>query len=228
MGTGPRAHRPAQAECRFSHLHAGFVSRHRSVHTVLAEGASPGLGRPRRGAAGADPRNRQRPAGTGGSRCGPHAQPGTHPAVHLVRTRLEKGAGPGPGFADHLHPVASGTQAGGIRHRHLLSSQGTVRPGHGPEQHHGQSQLFGMAAGRSPGYRIAAVHGRGQAPPRHLFHRPPGRRPAHVLRDSVAGANPGLGAAPERHHQPAGPAVHGRDLRLLAAHGQPAVQGAPC
>ena len=160
MGPGARAHHPAEEQRRFPHLHAGFDAGTAGLHPGLAEGAAPGLGRPRRGAAGADPRHRQRPAGPGRHRRRPHAQPRAHPAVHHLRTRLEAGAGSGSGHADHLDPEPAGAQAGRFRRRHLLPAQGSLRPGHGAEQHHGRARICRLAAGRAAGRRHPAGHGR--------------------------------------------------------------------
>ena len=83
----------------------------------------------------------------------------------------------------------------------------------------------GWKASRSTSARCSA-HARGQAARRDLLDRAPGRRRAHVLR--LAAAQPGarLDAHAVRHDQPARAALHGRDLRLLPAGGQSAVEAA--
>ena len=72
----------------------------------------------------------------------------------------------------------------------------------------------------------AAAHARGQAARRDLLDRAPHRRRADVLR--LAAAQPGarLDAHAARHDEPARAALHGRDLRLLPAGRQPAVEDA--
>ena len=71
-----------------------------------------------------------------------------------------------------------------------------------------------------------AAHARGQAARGHLLHRAPQRRRAHVLRLAPAQPDARLDAHAVRHHQPARAALHGRDLRLLPAGGEPAVEDA--
>ena len=71
-----------------------------------------------------------------------------------------------------------------------------------------------------------AVRDRRQAARQHHFHLAPERRRAHVHRHAGAQRAGRVDAAPERHFQPAGAVLHGRDLRLLSAERKPAVQAA--
>ena len=73
--------------------------------------------------------------------------------------------------------------------------------------------------------RAAAQRGR-QAARCDLLDRAPLGRRAHVLRDAAAERGPGLDAWPVGHDQPAGAALHGRDLRLLPADGRAALEEA--
>ena len=66
----------------------------------------------------------------------------------------------------------------------------------------------------------------GQAARRHLLDRASQRRRADVLRLAPAQPGAGLDAHAVRHHEPARAALHGRDLRLLPAGGQSAVEDA--
>ena len=84
------------------------------------------------------------------------------------------------------------------------------------------SWLDGRAARRRP----PPLHRRRPAAGGDLLDRPPLRPRADVLRLAAAQPDPGLDADPLRHHQPAGDPLHGRDLRLPAAGGQPAVEAA--
>ena len=68
----------------------------------------------------------------------------------------------------------------------------------------------------------AAVHAGWQGPLRDRDHRPPVRRGAPVRHVARALQARHVDAPPERHHRPAGAAVHGRGRRLPAADRQPA------
>ena len=73
--------------------------------------------------------------------------------------------------------------------------------------------------------RPAALHRRGQAARVGHLDRAPRRPRAHVLRVAAAERTARLDADAARHDQPARAVLHGRDLRVLPAGGEPAVEG---
>ena len=81
-----------------------------------------------------------------------------------------------------------------------------------------------VASGRAARRRRSASRPRRQAAGLDRLDRPPGRSGADVLRLALAQRGPGLGAHPAGHDQPACAAVHGRDLRLLPARRDPALE----
>ena len=73
---------------------------------------------------------------------------------------------------------------------------------------------------------VDAVHARGQAARGHRLDRPPRRHRADARRVAAAQRAPRLDAEAGRHQLAARDALHGRGVRLSAAGGQPALEGA--
>ena len=226
LGRRAGAHPRAQGRGGFRHLHARLRGRPAGQHPQQLQGAPTGLGRRKRDAARAHPGHGVGPAGAGRHRGRPGAQPRAHPALQHPGERLA--AGQDLDIAKLILAV----QKPPFRQVGVFDVD-TFFP---------EKDRFGLAMAlnniiASPSFGAwmqgepldigrAAAHADRQAPPQHLLHRPPERCRAHVLRHHPAGANHQLDARPARHHQPARAALHGRDLRLLPADGQPAEQAA--
>ena len=118
-------------------------------------------------------------------------------------------------------PIAEGRRA---RPRGVLPGEGPLRAGDPAQQPPGRPGLRRLARGRAARHRRAAPHARRQAPRRDLLDRAPVRRRAHVLRLAAPERDARLDAGAVRHDQPAGAPLHGRDLRLLPAGREPAVE----
>ncbi len=88
------------------------------------------------------------------------------------------------------------------------------------------AQLCRLDRRRAARRRPAALHARGQAAAVDRVDRASVGRRANVLRHHFAQRDSELGAHAAGHFEPAGDSVHGRNLWLLPAHGQPAVQDA--
>ena len=80
--------------------------------------------------------------------------------------------------------------------------------------------------GEAAGHPAAALHLSGQATPGDLFHRASERCRAHVLRDAASEPDGRLDAGAIGNDEPACAPLHGRDLRILPAGGESAVEAA--
>ena len=160
-----------------------------------------------------------------GARC-PAAQPRAHARDQALRGRLAPGARSRSRHAHSAGADAAVRQGRRRRSRGVLSGQGSLRAGDAAQRAAGGAWLRAVARGRAARPGQPALLAAGQAAGRGLLDRASGRRRAHVLR--VAAAQPGRGvdARADRHDEPAGRALHGRDRRLLSAGGEPAVEGA--
>ena len=154
----------------------------------------------------------------------PAAEPRAHPALDDPRARVAQGARPRPRGADPADPDAARSTRVGVldlesffpaKERFALAMGSTTCS---PRR----ASPPGSRASRST-WR-AAAHGGGQAARRDLLHRPPRRRRAHVLRHAAAERDARLDARAVRHDQPARAPLHGRDLRLLPAGRESAVE----
>ncbi len=139
---------------------------------------------------------------------------------------MAQGARPRSGRAHSIHSKSAADQNWRAGSGNVLSVEGSLRVGDGAEQPAGLAGFQRLAGRRSAGHQSNSVHGRRQAAHCHLLNCPPQRRGAHVLCFAATQPNAGLDARAIGHHQPARAAVHGRNLRLLSAHGQPALQKA--
>ena len=143
-----------------------------------------------------------------------------------ARDRLARGHRPGSGGADPADPVAADHAHRRPRTGRVLPGQGALRPGDGAEQPARGAGLRPVAHGRAARHRVVPAHARRTAARGGVLDRAPERRRADVLRVAAAQRDPRLGAHAVGHDEPARAALHGRNLRLPAAGGQPAVQGA--
>ena len=202
-GSGPAVVRPALVRC-------------------AAGGAAPG----HRRVARADRHGRVRPAGVAGSRCESAQQPRAHPAVDAVRRRVAQRHRPRHGEPDRRGSEAAARQGRRLRPGDVLSGEGALQ--------------LAMAINNllaSPGFaawmkgepldiqRLLFTAGR-QAADRDHFDRASVGRGAHVLRDAAAQRSRRLDAQPVRHVVAARDSLHGRDLRLLPADRESAVEAA--
>ena len=163
-----------------------------------------------------------------GLRHRPAAEPGTHPAFHGPGGNLAAGAQPGHRRAYPGGPGSALPARRGVRPGVLLPRRRPPGAGHEAQQLPGRPGDEGLDRGGTDRPGPHAVRRQGQTARGDLLDRPPGGRRADVLRLPAAAAGGRLDALAVRDHQPAGPAVHGRDLRLPASGGQSALQGARC
>ena len=128
--------------------------------------------------------------------------------------------------ADPRRAVAAVPEGRRARPGDVLPGQGPLRPGDEAEQPAGLARVRRLAGGRAAGRRRPALHPRGQAAAVDHLDRASLRQRADVLRHDPAERGAGLGPVAAGHLEPARHPLHGRDLRLLPRHGQPAVEAA--
>ena len=224
VGPGWRAHPPIPRVRGRRDLHAGQHRRAAALDPALVRAAA------RRQRRGCDARSHLRggrgPARARRHRRGSAQEPRAHPAVRDRRRRLEPRQRARPRGPDRRHPEAAVRQGRRVRRRDLLSRQGPARARDGGEQPARLARLRRVARGRGARHPATAVHARGQAA--HLRHldRAPLRRGAHVRRDPGRQRARRLDAPPARHRVAARDLLHGRDLRLLPADRDAALEAA--
>ena len=228
VGRRRRAHPPPARGRRVRHLHAGQQRGTSGLDAafVRARPARSGAGRPARRCASGS-------AVTASSLLslrGIEADPVQSREHILLSTILDKAWRDGKDLdlAAIIQQIQGRrfTKVGRARSGVLLSRQGALRAGDADQQPAGLAGLRGLDGGRGAGYRADAAHPGRQAARGDLLDRAPERCRADVLRFAAAQPGAGLGAHAARHDQPAGAVVHGRDLRLLPARRQSAIETA--
>ena len=227
LGTGRRPHRPAGRGRRRHHLHAGQPRRAAAVDPRDVQPAA--AGHPRRA----------RAAGRSACSRWPRAccrwpasrpTPTTSREHVLVATLLQEawraGRDARPRVAHRPGAVAAAGQGRACSTWSRSSPPpiasrwrcGSTTCWRRRASRRGSRARRSTSAGCSSRRRQAAGRGRLDCPSRR--HR------AHVLRRAAARAGAGVGARPARHDVAARGALHGRAVRLPAADGEPAEQGA--
>ena len=224
VGAGRRADPSPARRGRRRRVHARQHGGAAGVDRQVVRRA--GARRPRRRGAlpRADRDHRDEPPRAPRDRGRPAPEPGAHPAREAPRDRVAGRPGPRLAGAHPADPEPAHRQGGRPRPRRVLPPEGPVRAGDPAQQPPGRAGLRRLARGRGARRRRAPPHRRGQAARRDLLDRPSLGRRADVLRLAPAERDARLGAEPVRDHQPARHRLHGRDLRLLPAGREPAVE----
>ncbi len=226
MGPDAGAHREIPRCRRPRDLHAGLRGRLALVGGPLVLGAARGTAPGHRRVARADRHCRFRPAGAAGSRCEPDQQPRSRAAVDDLRRLMAQRHRPRHGGPDRCRAEAAVRQSGRVRSRNVLSREGAIAARDGDQQPARLARLRRLAERRAAGHPAPAVHRGRQAADRRDFDRAPVGPGAHVHRDAAAERSDRVDARPVRHVVVARDPLHGRDLRLLPADCESAVEAA--
>ena len=230
---GTRLHRPdrradpdAEAEGRLRHLHAGLERRRPRLDPAVVRGPARISSRRLRAPPRTGQHHGHQPARAPQHRGGSGLVEGAHPPVDDPGDRVEGGQEPRPAV-DHLADPDAGREPDRrARSRDVLPVEGAVRSVDAVQQPARVAELRVVDVRRAARHRLHALHEGREAADGDLLDRPPQRHRADVLRLPLLQPGSRLDAPTARHHEPARPHLHGRDLRLLPAGQEPADEDA--
>ena len=228
VGPGRRAHPPLQGRGRLRRLHAGQRGRARRLDPQVVRRAAAGGPRRRRAPARAREQHGDQLARPARHRRRSDPEPRAHPALDPARHRLAA-TGATSTWPRSIQEIQTPPMAriGVLDLESFYPAKERFELAMRREQPARLAGLRRVAGGRAARHRRGCcTTPDGQAAHRDLLDRAPRRRRAHVLRLAAAEPDAGWMRSAVRHDEPARDPLHGRDLRLLPAGGEPAVEAA--